>query len=240
MMRALWTSASGMVAQQMHMDTLSNDLANVNTAGFKKSRVDFNDLIYAAMRSGNRQTANGPVPTLVEVGHGVSAVATKKMFTEGSLQETGNPTDFALTGEGFFQVEMPDGSLAYTRDGTFTVNPEDTTTLYTNNGYKVADCTWDNDTKTGTFVLADFVNPQGLESIGKNLYKQTTASGDPVTGDPDSEGFGGVEQNFTEMSNVQVVEEMVNMIVAQRAYESNTKTIQASDEMLAMANGLKR
>ena len=243
MMRSLWTSASGMIAQQLHMDTVAHNLSNVNTNGYKKVRLDFNDLIYVTKRSGNRMVqgdAGAVVPTNLQVGHGVTPAATKRLHTNGALQETGIQTDYGLDGIGFFQIEMPDGSIGYTRDGSFVINPEDTSTLYTNLGYRVLDCEWNHDEKVATFSLATFINPAGLESKGDNLLFETVASGAPEVGEAGTEGFGRARQGFLEMSNVQVVEEMVQMIVAQRAYESNTKAIQASDEMLGMANQLRR
>lgn len=240
MMRALWTASSGMRAQQLNLDTISNNLANVNTTGFKKCRVDFQDLLYETVQSGNRQTPNGnQIPTTLQIGHGVAPVAVKRIFAPGNLQETGNTSDFAINGEGFFQVELPDGNVAYTRDGSFYVDFEDEA-VYTSDGLLVLGAEVDAETKEVTFELAKFKNPGGLESIGGNLFKETAASGEPETGEAGSEGFGSVKQGFLEMSNVQVVEEMVNMIVAQRAYETNTKTVQAADEMLAMANSLRR
>lgn len=239
MMRALWTASSGMNAQQLNLDVISNNLANVNTSGFKKSRVDFQDLLYETIRSGNRQNpAGNTIPTTLQIGHGVSPVEVKKLFSPGNLQETGDADDFAIDGEGFFQVQLPDGRTAYTRDGAFHVNYEDGTVTTSDGDSVIADV--DTDNKQVSFELAKFVNPNGLESIGGNLFVETAASGAPETDVAGAEGYGNVKQGFLESSNVQVVEEMVKMIVAQRAYETNTKTIQAADEMLGMANSLRR
>lgn len=244
MMRSLWTAASGMMAQQTNMDVVSHNLSNVNTTGYKKQSTEFNDLIYVTLRSGFRQvegSVQGTVPTNLQIGHGVTPVATKRLFIVGNMEESGNKTDFALTGDGFFQIQMPDGTIQYTRDGSFNINPDDDTTLYTNDGYPVVGelTTEDNGDLTMTFECARFTNEPGLESVGDNRFIETTASGTPITGAPGEEGIGNVRQFYLEMSNVEVAEEMVKMIIAQRAYESNTKAIQASDEMLGMANALR-
>jgi flagellar basal-body rod protein FlgG len=265
MMRSLWTASTGMIAQQFHIDTISNNLANVNTTGFKKNRADFEDLVYQhQVMAGTPATAVSEIPTGVNVGHGVRAAASQKMFEIGSFQATGNKLDLAITGEmGFFKIQMPDGSFAFTRDGSFKIDSNQQ--VVTSNGYlfeppiilpenailnslsvseqgevtvKIG-----NDirpTTIGQIELYRFVNPAGLQAIGKNLFKETVASGAEIPGSPSSEGFGSVLQGFLEMSNVKIVEEMVSMIVAQRAYESNSKAIQTSDNMLSTAIGLKR
>ena len=265
MMRSLWTAATGMIAQQMHIDTISNNLSNVNTTGFKKNRVDFEDLVYQhQVLAGTPATPVSEIPTGVNVGHGVRTAATQKLFEIGSFQATGNKLDLALTSEmGFFKIQLPNGTFAYTRDGSFKIDSNQQ--VVTSNGYllepgitlpegsilnslqvseqgevtiKILDDI--RPTVIGQIELYRFVNPAGLQAIGKNLFQETVASGPEIPGFPNSEGFGSVLQGFLEMSNVKIVEEMVNMIVAQRAYESNSKAIQTSDNMLSTAIALKR
>lgn len=262
MMRALWTAASGMAAQQANIDVISNNLANVSTTGFKKSRTDFQDLMYQTIRQPG--TATGPdteSPTGIQMGHGVRQVATQKIYTEGSFQSTGNTLDIAIEGEGFFQVNMPDGTLSYTRDGAFKKDSQGR--IVTSDGYPIEPQITIPDNATDVAVSADglvnatipgqtdpqeigqiqlarFVNPAGLNSIGRNLLTESAASGNPVVSNPGEEGAGTLAQKYVEMSNVQVVEEMVNMIVAQRAYEINSKAITTADSMLDIAANLKR
>ncbi|MEW6620394.1 MAG: flagellar basal-body rod protein FlgG [bacterium] len=263
MMRSLWTAATGMAGQQFNLDTIANNLANVNTAGFKKSRVDFEDLIYEVLKSpGTPITTGSVLPTGIHVGHGVAIAGTQKIHSLGNLQETQNPLDIAIEGEGFFQLLLPDGSTGYTRDGSFKMDQEGK--LVTSNGHILQPeivippgttqitITEDgtvsviigNETKTpqevGTIQLVRFASPAGLNPIGKNVFKDSAASGDPITGTPGREGFGRLEQNFLELSNVNIVDEMVNMIIAQRAYELNSKAIQTGDAMLGIVGGLKR
>ncbi len=262
MMRSLWTAASGMVAQQANIDVISNNLANVNTTGFKKNRTDFQDLMYQTLRQAGTNTgADNELPTGVQIGHGVRQVATQKIYTQGSFQSTGNDYDMVIEGDGFFQIAMPDGTIAYTRDGSFKTDGDGR--MVTSEGYllepqitipdgalelsvsaegivsvKMPD--QEEPEEIGQIELARFINPAGLESIGRNLLKETGASGAPVVNNPGTDGAGTLVQKYLEMSNVQVVEEMVNMIVAQRAYEVNSKAITTSDDMLGIANGLKR
>ncbi len=264
MMRALWSAASGMKTQQTQMDVIANNLANVNTTGNKKQRAEFQDLIYQNMRdAGAASGADNTYPTGLQIGLGSRLAATNRIFTQGNLQETGNPTDISIEGEGFFQILMPDGSTAYTRDGSFKLDSE--RNLVTSDGYpllenialdanapsdtiviasdgqvsdKVAGQT--NSNLVGQIQLARFVNPSGLTAIGKNLFVESDASGEPIVNNPGTDGTGTLVQGTLEMSNVQVVEEMVNMIVSQRAYESDSKAITTSDSMLEIANGLKR
>jgi flagellar basal-body rod protein FlgG len=264
MMRSLWTAASGMVGQQFNIDTISNNLANVNTTGFKKMRGEFEDLIYQTLQmAGTPATEVSEVPTGIQVGHGVKVAATQKMFSQGSLQSTENKLDLALEGEGFFKVQLYDGTFAYTRDGAFKVDSN--RQIITSNGYlleppivlpenfvmdslsisqdgrftvKIAG--EDDPIEVGQLEVYRFINPAGLQSIGGNLFKTTPASGDEISGRPGIDGMAKTHQGFLEMSNVKVVEEMVNMIVAQRAYEINSKSIQTSDSMLGTAIGLKR
>jgi len=264
MMRSLWTAASGMIGQQFNIDTIANNLSNVNTTGFKMNRPDFEDLLYQTLRlAGTPATEVTVVPTGIQVGHGVRPAATQKIFTQGSLQSTGNVTDLALEGEGFFRVLLYDGTYGYTRDGAFKIDSNGQ--LVNSNGYrfmpeiifpegflrdsisvsqdgrvlsKVAGS--DDILDVGQIEIYRFINPTGLQSIGENIYKVSNASGDPIGGRPGFEGMGKVIHKFLEMSNVSVVQEMVNMIVAQRAYELNSRAIQTSDTMLGIANGLKR
>lgn len=264
MMRSLWTAASGMVGQQFNIDTISNNLSNVNTTGFKQNRPDFEDLLYQTRRiAGTPATELTVVPTGVQVGHGVKVAATQKIFTQGSLQSTGNVSDVAIEGEGFFRVLLYDGTYGYTRDGAFKIDSNGQ--IVTSNGYRVMPETVlpegfvrdslsisqdgritvkvagsDENLEVGQMQLYRFVNPTGLQAIGENLFKVSNASGEAIGGRPGFNGMGKVIHKFIEMSNVSVVQEMVNMIVAQRAYELNSKAIQTSDTMLGIANNLKR
>jgi len=257
MMRALWSAASGMQAQQLNVDNIANNLANVNTAGFKKDRVDFQDVIYQTLKSPGASATEGlQIPTGLHVGLGVRPVATQKIFTQGNMQQTGNPLDLVIEGEGFFQISMPDGTTAYTRDGGFKRDSQGN--LVTSDGYtlqpaitipaEAADINVGDDgtvtytisgqsgvQQAGKIDIVRFANPAGLNPVGKNLFTQSDASGDPIT-----DGVGTIAQGWLEMSNVQVVDEMVNMITAQRAYEINSKAIQASDQMLEQAANLRR
>ena len=264
MMRALWTAASGMTGQQFNIDTIANNLSNVNTTGFKQNRADFEDLLYQTTRvAGTPATEVTVVPTGVQVGHGVKVAATQKVFTQGSLQSTGNVSDLAIQGEGFFRVLQYDGTFGYTRDGAFKIDSNGQ--LVNSNGYRVMPevilpenfiresltisqdgritvkvAGSDDALEIGQMELYRFVNPGGLQAIGENLYKITNASGEAIGSRPGFDGMGKTVQKFIEMSNVSVVQEMVNMIVAQRAYELNSKAIQTSDTMLGIANNLKR
>ena len=264
MMRSLWTAASGMTGQQFNIDTISNNLSNVNTTGFKQNRPDFEDLLYQTRRiAGTPATELTVVPTGVQVGHGVKVAATQKIFTQGSLQSTGNVSDIAIEGEGFFRVLLYDGTYGYTRDGAFNIDSN--VQLVTSNAYRVMPelglpegfvrdslsisqdgritvkvAGSDENIEVGQMQLYRFVNPTGLQAIGENLFKVSNASGDPIGGRPGFNGMGKVIHKFIEMSNVSVVQEMVNMIVAQRAYELNSKAIQTTDTMLGIANNLKR
>ncbi|WP_129599746.1 flagellar basal-body rod protein FlgG [Anaerophilus nitritogenes] len=263
-MRALWTAASGMKAQQLNVDTISNNLANVNTVGFKKQRVEFQDLLYEQLSSKNIQDGEGR-PVNLEIGHGVMPIATLRSFTKGNLEQTNSPLDLAIDGNGFFTVRDENDNLFYTRDGSFKLSVEDNEArVVTSEGYFVqcdaGDIELGEDVKDisispnglitvkregedeweeiGQINLAKFANPSGLEAIGGNLYKQTNASGEAVEAE---EGEGGnIKQGFLETSNVQVVEEMVKLITAQRAYEINSKSIQTADQMLEQANNLRR
>ena len=264
MMRSLWSAASGMIGQQFNIDTISNNLANVNTTGFKKNRADFEDLIYQTDRmAGTPATELTTYPTGIQVGHGVRVSATQKEFVQGPLQQTGNVSDMAIEGEGFFRVLTMNGSYAYTRDGSFKIDSNGQ--LVTADGYKVMPEIVlpqnfihnslhvsqdgrvtvkvpgsDTPVQVGQIELYRFVNPAGLNAVGQNLFKVTSASGDAIAGRPGFDGMGKLEQKFLEMSNVSVVKAMVDMIVAQRAYEMNSKAIQTTDTMMGIANNLKR
>jgi len=262
MIRSLWTAASGMQAQTLNIDVISNNLANVNTTGFKKSRADFQDLLYETLSpAGAASSAGTQMPTGIQVGHGTSPAAIQKIFMQGNYQYTQNKLDMAIEGDGFFQILQPNGEVAYSRAGAFKLNGDGE--IVTSDGFlmepgisippdsiainigidgtvSVIQAGQTEASEIGTIELVKFINPAGLNSIGRNLYLSTSASGDPVTGTAGEEGFGTISQGYLEMSNVSVVDEMVNMITAQRAYEINSKAIQASDEMLQMANNLRR
>lgn len=260
MMRSLWTAATGMVAQQLNIDVISNNLANTNTSGFKKSRAEFEDLMYQTMKiAGSTTDGDNRIPVGIQVGMGVRPTAVHKFFTQGDFQNTGNPLDMAIEGEGFFQVLVGD-QLMYTRAGAFKLNQDGT--LVTANGYPLQpEFTVPPEAKSiaisergrisaldangqeiaaGEIPLYTFVNPAGLDAKGRNLYLPTEASGEAVEGVPGEENLGTIAQGFLEMSNVEVVDEMVQMIVGQRAYEMNSKAIQTSDNMLQTAVQLKR
>jgi len=241
MVRSLWTAASGMTGQQFNIDTIANNLSNVNTTGFKKNRADFEDLLYQTRRvAGTPATEVTLVPTGVQVGHGVKVAATQKVFTQGSLQNTGNVSDVAIEGEGFFRVLLYDGTYGYTRDGAFKIDSNGQ--FVTSNGYRLMPEIIlpegfiretlsisqdgrvtvkvpgnDDPITVGQLELYRFVNPTGLQAIGENLYKVSAASGDPIQGRPGFDGMGKTIHRFLEMSNVSIVQEMVKMIVAQRA-----------------------
>lgn len=262
MNRALRTAASGMMAQQFNVDTIANNLANVNTTGFKKTRAEFQDLMYQSVKaSGSATNAATRETQAIQVGTGSVLTATQKSFMQGDVQATSNPFDIAIMGEGFFQVRRPDGTLAYTRDGAFKLSADGT--IVTSQGYVLdpgisltsnaknlsisregvvesSDSSGDQMTRVGQIELATFVNVAGLKAIGNNLFVETPASGPPIIGTAGTDGFGELQQGYLESSNVDVVEEMVNMIVAQRAYEINSKTVKTVEEMLQMANNLKR
>ena len=262
MIRALYTSSSGMQAQQLNLDTVANNLANVNTSGFKRTRVDFQDLLYQTFRAPGTSNAQGAtIPTGIQVGHGSRPVATQRIFSAGDLQQTENPLDLVVEGEGFFQVQRPDGTTAYTRSGAFKkdgtgrvvtsdgfplqpgiVIPADalSVTIGTDGTVSAAIAGQTAAQQVGTIQLARFVNSAGLLSVGRNLFTPTQGSGDPVVANPGVQGMGTLAQGFLEMANVKVVEEMVAMITSQRAYEANSKAIQSADEMLNIANNMRR
>jgi flagellar basal-body rod protein FlgG len=263
MLRAMTTAASGMKAQQLNIDTIANNLANVNTAGFKRSAVEFQDLLYeAVVPSGATRGSGLSNPARVEIGHGVKMVATDKSFAPGQMRQTGNPLDLMVEGDGFFQVRLPDGTVAYTRDGSFKLDGE--RNIVTAAGYFLEpplqvplDATeisiardgtvsvmlqGDNATvqDIGRIELTKFPNPAGLRNRGGNLFLESPASGSPLQATPGTEGIGEIAAGFLEMSNVETVEELVNMITAQRAYELNSRSISVADEMLQTVNQLRR
>ena len=254
MMRSLWISKTGMEAQQMQLDAISNNLANVATNGFKSQRQVFEDLMYQNLRqAGAASSDQTALPTGLQVGLGTRAVATARNFSQGNLQQTSNPLDIAVQGKGFFQVQLPDGTTGYTRDGSFQVSAQGQ--IVTNTGYTVQpgitipaaaqSVTIGNDgtvtvvlpgqalpQTVGQLQIAGFINPAGLDPKGGNLFGETAASGPPTPGTAGTNGLGTLQQGFVETSNVNVVEELVQMIQTQRAYELNSKAIQTSDQML--------
>lgn len=262
MIKSLFTAATGMHAQQLNIDVIANNLANVNTTGFKKGRVDFQDLMYQYIRepgSPTSQTTNNT--TGIQVGLGVKPEAAGKIFTQGDLTSTNNQLDLAIEGDGFFQITKPDGNPAYTRSGAFKLDEngqmvtsdgfliEPTITIPTtavsitiaqDGTVSILEPSATAPTSVGQIQLVRFANPAGLKAAGQNLYLETQASGTPNTGNPSEEGYGRITQGFLESSNVTVVEEVVRMILAERAYQTNSKAIEASDNMLQQAINLKR
>ena len=254
MLPALWVAKTGLSAQDMNLTTISNNLANVSTTGFKRDRAEFQDLLYQVRRQpGAQSTQDSQLPSGLQLGTGVRIVGTQKNFTEGSLQTTDQPLDMAINGRGFFQVSMPDGTIAYTRDGTFHLNsdgqvvtangfalepaivvPAETRTFTVGEDGTVSVTTANNAAPQviGNLQTADFINPGGLQAVGNNLFMETAASGAPQNGTPGLNGLGTVMQQTLENSNVSTVEELVNMITTQRAYEMNSKVISTADQML--------
>ncbi len=262
MIRALYTAASGMNAQQANIDNVAHNLANVNTSGFKKSRVEFEDLVYQQIKApGTPTSQEGEAPIGLEHGLGARAVATARNFSSGNLRSTSAPLDLAIEGQGFFQVSLPGGETGYTRAGAFHLNgqgqivtaeghqlepaitiPANTTAIMISKDgiVSVVAAGQTDPQQIGTIELAQFQNPAGMQARGGNIFVATIASGDPATSTPGSEGLGTMAQGFLEDSNVSVVEEMVNMILGQRAYEANSRVIRAADEMLSQVNNLAR
>lgn len=260
MMRALWIAKTGLDAQQTQLDTISHNLANVGTYGYKRSNAVFEDLIYQNMRqAGGQSTQQTQLPTGLQLGTGVRPVATARNFSQGNLQQTGNNFDFAINGSGFFQVSNPDGTLGYTRDGSFRLDAQGQ--IVTSNGaplsppitvpaaaksvtvgadgtVSVTTAASATPTTVGQIQLATFMNPAGLDPRGQNLYAESPASGTPQSGAPGTNGTGSLSQGYVETSNVNVVEELVAMIQTQRAYEINSKAIQTSDQMLGRLSQL--
>jgi len=262
MIRTFWVAATGMGSQQLNLDVIANNLANVNTVGFKKGRADFEELLYQEVRlPGAASSPETQYPTGLAVGLGVRPVSTQKIFTEGNMEQTANSLDLAIEGDGFFKILMPNGDFAYTRNGSFSLDrdgrmvtptgypmdpeitiPEDTRniTISSDGIVSVTQSGSDIPTEVGNIELAKFINPAGLRPLGQNLYVATDASGDEITGVPGEDSLGLISQGFLEMSNVNVVEEMVKMIISQRAYEMNSKAIQTADQMIETVNQLKR
>lgn len=260
--KTLSIAATGMKAQQLRIDTIANNLANVNTTGFKKNQVEFQDLLYQSVRPAGSATAEGvSTPTELQIGCGSRVVSTAKSFAQGSVTATDNALDIAIEGDGFFQLRMPDGTLAYTRDGAFKLSseglivnsegyilnpdinipPDTTEIMISRDGIVTVLVAGSSEPQElGQVELARFVNPAGLKALGRNLLGQTVASGEPIIGTPEVEGFGGLAQGYLENSNVDVVTEMVNMITAQRAYEISSKSIKTADDMMGIVNNLKR
>jgi flagellar basal-body rod protein FlgG len=260
MLRALYSAAAGMQSQQMNLDVISNNLANANTTGYKATKLQFQDLLYSTSReAGSQQGGGNTLPSSLQVGQGSVPVATERSFLQGDLTQTGNSLDVAIQGNGFFEVQMPDGTLAYTRDGSFKTDaqgrivtsdgyplqggfapvPAGTTSVTISSSGSVTYAT-SSGNSTSQVQIARFMNPGGLDAAGHNLYTTTAASGTPELGTPGQNGFGELQQNSLELSNVSVVQEMVNLILAQRAYEVNSKAVQAADQMMQQSNNLQR
>lgn len=261
MMRSLFTAATGMESQQITIDTISNNLANVNTTAFKRSRANFHDLLYQTLRApGQSSTAGTVVPSGVQIGAGSRVSSVEKLFNEGAIRITNKSTDLMIEGQGFFRVQKDDGNIAFTRDGSFKIDntgrvvtaegfplvpeivvPENITAdkVYVGLDGTVTARIGAEAQEIGQIVLANFINPAGLESLGRNLYADTPASGEAIQGQPNTQGFGRIGQGELEASNVNIVEEMVNMISGQRAYEINSKVIQTGDQMLQQTNNIR-
>ncbi len=261
MLNAMHTAATGMSAQQRQIDTIANNLANVNTTAFKRTTMEFQDLIYQKLQEAGASLYRGvEVPVQLQIGHGTAVVASNRQFSQGDLVETGNPLDVVIEGDGFLQVRMPDGDIAYTRDGSLKLSADGS--IVTSSGFRIEpDIAVPDDATSisisadgvvqaflhgedlpvdlGELVLARFINSNGLAAQGRNLFRRTPASGEPLLASPGTQGVGALRQGFVEASNVEVVNEMVNMILAQRAYEISSKAIQTSDEMLQLANNLR-
>lgn len=261
-LRSLWTAASGMQAQALNIDVISNNLANVNTSGFKRSRADFQDLLYQNLRIAGAASSSGTeIPTSNQIGLGTKVAAVAKNFSQGDYKQTGNELDLAIGGRGFFQITTPEGEIAYSRAGSFKLDGDGN--IVTSDGYllepqitipsnaiqltvgpdgtvTVMNAGELTPSEVGKIETVRFANPAGLNATGKNMFMESETSGSPTTGTPGEDGLGTLTQGYLEMSNVNIVEEMVYMIMAQRAYEINGKVIQTSDEMLQMANNIKR
>lgn len=262
MMQSLYTASTGMQAMQTQIDTTANNIANVNTIGYKKSRAEFADLMYKTMvYAGTSTSDTTKSPTGIEVGLGVRATAINKIFTEGSLKQTDNTLDVAITGKGFLKLQLPDGTEVYTRNGALKI--DENGTLVNSDGYtvipeivipddavnisigtdgiiSVTQAGQAQAVQVGQLTLTNFINPAGLHALGDNLFVETDSSGQPIEGIPTNEGLGAIRQGFVELSNVQLVVELTDLITGQRAYDANSKVITTSDEMLATTNSLKR
>jgi len=262
MIRSLWTSATGMQAQALNLDVISNNLANVNTSGFKKSRAEFQDLLYETLLpAGTSSSQDTQIPAGIQLGHGTRPSTVLKIFSQGNMENTQNELDLAIEGDGFFQITLPNGETAYTRNGAFKLDsdgrivnsdgftlepeiaiPSDAMSISVgmDGTVSVLQAGESTPSEIGTIELARFINPAGLISMGKNLFIPSESSGNEIIGTAGEDGMGTLAQGFLEMANVSVVDEMVSMITAQRAYESNSKAIQAADDMLQLANNVKR
>jgi flagellar basal-body rod protein FlgG len=262
MIRSLFTAATGMIAQQLNLDVVANNLSNVNTPGFKKSRADFQDLMYQVIEEPGTTTGQeGVSPTGIQVGLGVRPAAVGKIHSQGDFESTGNPFDIAIEGDGFLQVTLPNGDINYTRSGALKIN--ETGNLVNSSGYEISPAITIPPDAIGVTIASDgtvsvrqpgtaaaseigqiqtvrFQNPAGLRAAGRNLFEETEASGTPTTGTPGENGFGTIAQGFIESSNVSVVEEVIQMVTGQRAYEANSKVIQTADQMLSNAINVKR
>jgi flagellar basal-body rod protein FlgG len=258
MNKALWISATGMASQQTMTDTIANNMANVNTVGYKRSVAQFQDMLYQTLASPGAATGDAETPVGIQIGSGVRTVSVNKNFTQGTMQNSSSPLDVAVEGEGFFEVSLPDGTSAYTRSGAF--HRDAAGTVVTADGYGVVgfpaidptatgiDIAHDGTvsvvtdgtaTTSGTIQLVRFSNPEGLRNLGRSLFSETEASGSAQRGNPGTDGYGGIAQYFLESSNVDIIREMVDMIASQRAYELNSKSIRTADEMLRMASNLR-
>jgi flagellar basal-body rod protein FlgG len=256
---SLYSAATGMEAQQLNLNAIANNLANVNTPGFKRSRIEFQDLLYQKPRAVGADSGGGNIiPTGIEVGNGSRVASSSKLFTQGQLTNSGGKLDLAIQGDGFFEIQRTDGTIAYTRDGSFKLNaqgqvvttdglpvlsgfqtiPVGANVSISENGQVTVDSA--SGSQTFRLTMTRFANPAGLRSMGANLYEETAASGTPESGNPGEQGYGTTMQGYIEGSNVNIVEEMVALIVAQRAYEVNSKSIQTSDEMLQNVANMKR
>lgn len=259
MLDSLYIGASGMQAQQQNVDAIANNLANVNTAGYKRSRIDFEDLLYRTTPSG--RAASGQSATPARMGMGTAVAGSSKVFTAGDIKKTAEPLDLSINGQGFFEIALPDGSVAYTRNGAFRLDqdgmlvnqdgyalvgsiqvpPETTQVRIDSAGRVTAAVTGQRDAiELGQIHLVNFTNPAGLTAMGDNLYVATDRAGDPIVGNPGENGTGGITQGYLEGSNVRLIDEMISLILAQRAYEINAKVVQASDELLSISNNLYR
>ena len=256
---SLYSAATGMEAQQLNLNAIANNLANVNTPGFKRSKIEFQDLLYQKPRAVGSDSGGGNiVPTGIEVGNGSRVASSSKLFTQGQLTNSGEKLDLAIQGDGFFEIQRSDGTIGYTRDGSFKLNaqgqvvttdglpvlsgfqtipPSASVTISENGQVSVQSATG---TQSFRLTMTRFANPAGLRSMGGNIYEETAASGTPESGNPGEQGFGSTMQGYIENSNVNIVEEMVALIIAQRAYEINSKSIQTSDEMLQNVANMKR
>jgi flagellar basal-body rod protein FlgG len=262
MLRAMYTAASGMEAQQLNIDTIAHNLANINTSGFKLRKAQFQDLLYQNIRqAGAANTATTEIPVGLQVGLGTKPVATEIIFSQGDFSATNTPLDMVIQGQGFFQIRQSNGNIAYTRNGNFHMNrdgnvvtsegdlldpqitiPQDQIgiTIGSDGTVSVQQSGQAQPQQVGRIELANFQNPSGLQNLGKSLFTPTQASGDAITGTPGENGLGALLAGFVEQSNVSVVEEMVNMIITQRAYEANSKVIRTADEMFTQANNVVR